>query len=313
MNVPVLLLIFNRPNFTRQVMEKIRLAGPTKLYVASDGPRHSVPSDSELVRRSRNVVGETQLECDVKKRYLDENLGCKNAISSAIEWFFDNEERGIILEDDCLPSPDFFYFCERLLEYYAEDRRVSAITGSNYQLGLARGTGGYYFSKYNHCWGWATWRNRWKGVFDASMEGYEEWKKSDKWHELFLHRAEERHWSWVFDRVRRQEIDSWAYPWTASVWRAGGLTAVPNRNLITNIGFGEGATHTRRSDHQLASMPTGSLGALAHPIKIEADELADAKTFDVCYEGAYWRFPRLLWRGPKRAIGLKLRKYGLLG
>ena len=158
----VLFLLFNRPDTTTHVFEKIRQIKPQRLYVASDGPRESYDGEIEKVIKAREIASKVDWPCELKTLFRDKNLGCKKGVSSAITWFFEHEEQGIILEDDCIPNLDFFNFCENLLIRYSRDKRIFTITGSNFQNGKWRGDASYYFSKKFHCWGWATWKRAWK-------------------------------------------------------------------------------------------------------------------------------------------------------
>ena len=273
---PVLLLLFNRPDQTAQVFAAIRAARPSRLYVAADGPRPDRPGEAERCARARAIATAGDWPCEVRTLFRDSNLGCKLAVSGALAWFFGEEEAGIVLEDDCLPHPDFFRFCNELLERYAADERVSVITGDNFQRGRWRGDASYYFSKYNHCWGWASWRRAWK-LYDGELGFWPDWKASAGWREQIPDAAQRRYWGGVFDRVARGEIDSWAYPWTASLWYRGGLTATPNVNLVANIGFGEDATHTKLARRHV--LPQKALGTIAHPAYIERDSRADDFVF----------------------------------
>ena len=162
------------------------------------------------------------------------------AVSGAIDWFFENEEMGIILEDDCLPSQSFFWFCEELLIKYKDDMRVGQISGNNFQKGIKRGDADYYFSIYNHIWGWASWANRWK-KYNVDLNNIRD--------DNFLQRVHEnsktrKYWSDIFKSMKNKEIDTWDYQWTFTQWNNNWLTILPNVNLVANIGFGEGATHT---------------------------------------------------------------------
>ncbi|SDY32118.1 hypothetical protein SAMN05421644_1496 [Allochromatium warmingii] len=277
LNTAVLFLVFNRPDTTAQVFEAIRQARPPRLYVAADGARAGRDGEAERVAKVRDIATAVDWSCDVKTLFREQNLGCKLAVSSAITWFFEQEEQGIILEDDCLPHPDFFRFCDVLLERYAEDERVSVITGDNFQRGRRRGDASYYFSKYNHVWGWASWRRAWR-LYDGNLSFWLEWKTSADWRERTPDAVERRYWEVIFDRMARGEIDTWDYPWTASVWYRGGLTATPNVNLVTNIGFGEDATHTRGALRRHV-LPRQALGTIAHPTNVARDGQADDFVF----------------------------------
>ena len=301
LKTPVLFLVFNRPDTTVKVFEAIRNAKPPRLYVAADGPRGNHADEAEKVAMVREISTAVDWLCEVKTLFRERNLGCKHAVSSGISWFFEHEERGIILEDDCLPHRDFFTFCEVLLEHYANDERVSVITGDNFQNGILRGEGSYYFSRYNHVWGWASWRRAWQ-IADMNINFWPEWKKSDSWKTFWQDDVARRYWESIFDRVYRAEIDTWDYPWTASVWYRGGLTATPNINLVSNIGFGYGATHTASADSPLAAMATGALNELCHPKIVSQDVVADRYDFDHTFGGRTYRFPRSLLNLPRRGL-----------
>ena len=152
----VLFLVFNRPVTTMQVFEKIRQIKPQRLYVASDGPREGYNGEIEKVAKVREIATKVDWPCELRTLFRDNNLGCKKGVSTAITWFFEHEEQGIILEDDCVPHLDFFTYCENLLNFYSEEKKISVITGDNFQNGKWHGDGSYYFSKSNHYWGWAS-------------------------------------------------------------------------------------------------------------------------------------------------------------
>ena len=291
---PVLLLLFNRPHQTAQVFAAIRAARPARLYVAADGPRPDHPDEAERCAQARKIATAVDWPCEVHTLFRDDNLGCKRAVSGALDWFFGKEEAGMVLEDDCLPHPDFFRFCDMLLVRYAEDERVSVITGDNFQRGRRRGDASYYFSRYNHVWGWASWRRAWR-LYDGELSFWPDWKDSAAWRERTPDAVERRYWEGIFDRVARGEIETaWDYPWTASLWYRGGLTATPNVNLVTNIGFGEDATHTRGAARGHV-VPCGTFGPLTHPSVIEQHIEADAFIFRNHFRGYDRHFPRILF------------------
>ena len=295
----VLFLVFNRPDTTTKVFQMIRQAKPPRLYVAADGARNNKVGEEEEIAKVREIATNVDWPCEVKTLFRDKNLGCKKAISEGITWFFENEEQGIILEDDCLPHLDFFNFCENLLDYYAEDEKVVCITGDNFQNNQRRGDASYYFSIYNHCWGWATWKRAWKH-YQGDIPFWPEWIKKKSWFNLFPDKIERHYWEHVFKRVHEGKIDSWAYPWAASIWYRGGLTATPNTNLVSNIGFGRDSTHTTDENSKFSKMPVGNLGIIKHPKIIERNIEADKWTFDYHFGGKYHRFPynliRFTWR-----------------
>ena len=296
----ILFLVFNRPDTTKQVFETIRQAKPPRLYVAADGPRANREGEAARAAQVRQISTAVDWPCEVKTLFRNENLGCKNAVSSGIDWFFQNEEKGIILEDDCLPSLEFFTFCETLLNLYITDERVWVVTGNNFQKGQYRGESAYYFSRYNHVWGWATWRRAWTKR-DMDINFWPSWKKSNEYRGFFKDKVEKRYWTSIFKRTYKNEIDTWDYSWTATVWFHGGLTATPNANLVSNIGFGADSTHTSMIDSPLAAIETSKLGEITHPNLVVCDEAADRYVFDNVFGGRLQRFPYILYSLPQRA------------
>ena len=300
-HTPVLFLVFNRPDTTAQVFEAIRQAKPPRLYIAADGPREGREGEAECVAKVREIATAVDWPCEVKTLFRKKNLGCKYAVSGAITWFFEQEEQGIVLEDDCLPHPDFFPFAEVLLLRYANDERVSVITGVNFQNGIQRGEGSYYFSRYNHIWGWASWRRAWVKN-DSNLSFWPNWRESEDWKSRFADKVEAAYWKKIFDRVYKKQFEStWDYPWTASVWFHGGLTATPNVNLVSNIGFGPDSTHTASTNSPIAGMKTGALGEITHPAAIFPDQAADRYDFDHTFGGKSQRFPASLLHLLRRA------------
>jgi hypothetical protein len=306
---PVLLITFNRPHLTTQVFNAIRMAKPERLYIASDGPRPNRLDDVELIDRVRNIVSEVDWPCHVQTRFLDKNLGCKNAVCGAIDWFFENEESGIILEDDCLPHPDFFYFCSEMLDFYKHDHRIWVVTGDNFQNGRKYGSSSHYFSHYNHVWGWATWRRAW-AARDMDIVFWPSWKTTEAWKMLFTDRIERKYWETIFDRTFLKKMESaWDYPWTATVWYHRGLTVTPNVNLIQNIGFGEHATHTKASDNPLSRLRTAPIGDISYPDIIERNKAADKEAFDFVFGGKNLRFPYKLTKLPRKLLSFSYRAF----
>ena len=229
-------IIFNRPRHTRETFEVIRAQRPSKLFIIADGPRAGHATDVERCRAVRQIVEHIDWPCEVHREYAEQNLGLKRRISSGLTWVFSLTEAAIVLEDDCLPHPDFFGYCQDLLERYKEDERIWVITGNNFQNGKRRGDASYYFSKFGHCWGWASWRRAWQH-FDGDLSFWPEWKHSDDWRRKMPDPFEQRYWIDILDRVYQHKIDSWAYPWLATLWYHGALTATPRVNLVTNIGI----------------------------------------------------------------------------
>ena len=241
----VLMLVFNRPDVTEQVFQAVRSARPPRLYIAADGPRLSRPHDLETTAQVRKVFKQVDWPCEVHTRFLTENLGCRKAVSSAIDWFFSKEEQGIVLEDDVLPSPAFFSYCDTMLERYKHDERVFSVVGNNLVEPWYQHPESYFFSKVFFVWGWASWRRAWQH-YDVNMV---DWPKTRLRVSALpytpnqkLHHA---YWDLVFDLTYKKQIATcWDHQWTYAHWLHGALCATPSRNLIRNIGFGIEATHT---------------------------------------------------------------------
>ena len=286
-NTPVLLMAWRRPHTTQQVINTIRAVKPTRMFVACDGPNPKRPGEAAKVMATRQVIErEIDWPCTLERRYSEVNQGCKVGVSRAITWFFDQVEAGIILEDDCVAHPDFFYFCSTLLDLYRDDQRVWTITGDNFQHGQKRGDASYYFSKYNHCWGWATWRRAWCN-YQVDIPFWPEWKRSEDWKNKMPDTLERRYWLRIFDKAHAGMIDTWDYPWTASVWYQGGLSATPHCNLVSNIGFGEDGAHTKKGGSEFENMAVESLGELTHPKIVAQHEDADNYAFQNHFGGKY--------------------------
>ncbi|RPH82060.1 MAG: glycosyltransferase family 2 protein [Nitrospiraceae bacterium] len=241
----VLFLVFNRPDVTSRVFEVITRVRPPRLYVAADGPRANRPDDVGKCNEVRSIVSKVDWPCEVKTLFQTENLGCKLAVSSAITWFFEQEEEGIVLEDDCLPNLSFFWFCQELLERYRNDTRIWQICGFN-PVATANGQEeDYYFTKYGPVWGWASWRRAWS-VYDKNMSCWPDVRGKELYWD-FCDSKREAHWRRkLYNQVFSGEIDTWDYQWGFYKFINSGLCISPTRNLIANIGFGENATHAKK-------------------------------------------------------------------
>ena len=299
LSTPIAFIAFNRPRHTRKTFESIRAQQPTELFLISDGPRPGHPTDTNNCRQVREILAQVDWPCTVHRNYSEVNMGCKGRVISGLDWVFEHVDRAIILEDDCLPNDDFYPFCQELLERYCNDARVMTITGNNFQDGQFRGNDSYYFSKYNHIWGWATWRRAWQKN-DPTLSFWPTWKISSDWVAHSPDNLERVHWSGIFDQMYRNEIDTWDYPWTANIWHHGGLIATPNVNLVTNIGFGPDGTHTF-SHQDEEGIPTQPLSwPLRHPSVVTQNIVADRYVYDHLLGGIHKRFPQALWYLPGR-------------
>ena len=289
METPVAFLIFNRPDTTEKVFAAIRKARPSKLLVVADGPRSDRPGEAEKCRATRAIIDRVDWDCEVSSNYSNINLGCKARISSGLDWVFEQVESAIILEDDCLPDPSFFPFCEKLLEYYREDERIMVISGDNFQFGRKRTSYSYYCSRYTHCWGWATWKRAWQ-YYDLEMKLWQE-IRDNNWLESILETPQAiKYWQQIFQATYEGRINSWAYRWTFACWLQHGLTILPNVNLVSNIGYGSEGTHTTTGNNPFANIPTEQMQLpLQHPPFIIRDALADEFTQKTLFNNSVFK------------------------
>lgn len=282
LTIPVVFLIFRRPDLTARVFERIRQAKPQRLFIVADGARNQ--SEVILCQQARAVTELVDWDCEVLRNYADENLGCRKRVSSGLDWVFSQVEEAIILEDDCLPHPSFFGYCQELLYCYRDDQRIWCISGDNFQDGQIRGDGSYYFSNYNHCWGWATWRRCWQ-KYDHGLSNWRVFQKHEYLKSILDSDLEVEYWHDIFNRLYELgEPNSWAYPWTFTCWQNYGLSVLPNVNLVSNIGFRVDGTHITE-ESKLSHLPVQDIGDIIHPSFIVRDRLADEYTFNHVFGG----------------------------
>jgi hypothetical protein len=285
LRTPVVFVIFNRPDSTRLVFAEIARAKPSKLFVVSDGPRAGRAADIERIAEARAIARQVTWECQVYTDFADVNLGAGRRIASGLDWVFSQVEEAIILEDDCLPDGSFFQFCQELLDLYRYDQRISMVSGDNFQFGRRRSDDSYYFSKYGHIWGWATWRDRWVGKYDFEMAKWPAVRDANRIADLVGNKREAPYWKKIFERSYRGEFNAWDYQWVFTNWLEGRVSVVPSENLISNIGFNKEATHTKGAS-DLANMKRTSVKfPLRHPLgkirSLEADDFDYRRCFGV--------------------------------
>jgi hypothetical protein len=273
-SAPVTLIIFNRPETTKRVFAEIAKARPTKLLVIADGPRTNHPDDVEKCAAARAIIDGVDWDCEVLTNYSDVNMGCKRRISSGLDWVFDTVEEAIILEDDCLPDPTFFRFCEELLEKYRNDERIAMISGDNFQFGRKRTGYSYYFSRYPHIWGWATWRRAWKN-YDVKMQLWPEIRDGGWLKDLLGDIKSEWYWRYIFENTYKGKVDTWDYQWVFACWIQSSLTVIPNVNLVSNIGFCPEAVHTKEKNKYCEIKIEPVTFPISHPLFILRDSVAD--------------------------------------
>lgn len=280
----VVLIIFNRPDTTEQVFQTIRQAQPKKLMVIADGPRSDRPSEAEKCAAARAIIDRVDWDCEVLKNYSDTNLGCGIRIAGGLDWVFSLVEEAIVLEDDCLPDLSFFSYCQHLLEYYRDDSRVMQIGGNNFQGNIHRTNYSYYFSRYNHSWGWASWRRAWK-YFDFKLRSWPEFRDAGGMISILEDPYEQKYWTDIFQSMfMEQDASVWDYMWTYACWSQNGLSIIPASNLVSNLGFRADATHTN-GNSILSNLPCESISQISHPSFILRHREADQYTFDTVFGG----------------------------
>ncbi len=306
---PVVFIVFRRPDITRRVFEEIRRARPPALLVVADGPRNDAERDA--CAKARAVTEAVDWDCEVSRDYAEANLGCGKRPASGIDWAMSRVESAIVLEDDCVPHPSFFRFCDAMLERYRDDERIGGVSGDNFQGGIRRGDGSYYFSRYAHEWGWATWRRAWRR-FDRTLDRWPAFRDGGGLERTFEDPLEIAYWREIFDHLHAtDDPDIWDYQWKFTNFADGSLYVLPNVNLVSNVGFRPDATHTL-GKAPFAALAAFDLGEIRHPSRVARDVEADAYTFDHRFGGrgarreALWhRRLKRRWDGLRRRLGLK--------
>lgn len=259
---PVIFIIYNRPDLTQKVLESISEYQPDKLYVVADGPKNT--ADNELCQYTRVLINNITWDCKIFKNYAESNMGCGLRVSSGLTWAFESCDRAIILEDDCVPSPTFFPYCEELLEIYKTNDRIGMISGDSL-VDASDIDSSYYFSNFPHIWGWATWKRVWQN-FDLKIKNWPVLKDT----KLVLDKVGSNYyakkWINIFDRVYQREIDTWGYPLVLMFWENNYLSIVPKVNLVSNIGFNVNATHTKDPRDKNSNLDVHNMAfPLSHP------------------------------------------------
>jgi len=268
------MIIFNRPDLTETLFQAIAKVRPRKLLVVADGARPDRPGEAARVAETRKIIDRVDWDCEVLRNFSDVNLGCKRRVSSGITWAFEQVEEAIILEDDCIPDPSFFPYCDELLEKYRNDPKIAMVAGTCFLGDRAPTQGSYYFSDIPLIWGWASWRRAWN-VYDIEMKGWPEFRDSEKFRRIFPSSIARNHYRNQFDRIYSGSIDTWDAQWSYSVWKTEKICVNPSRNLVRNLGFGPGATHTHFYDPAF-DPPVRSIGfPLVHPARKESNPPLD--------------------------------------
>jgi hypothetical protein len=278
MQTPVVFIIFNRPDCTKRVLTEIAKAKPGKLFIVADGPRSNSPSDFSLCNQARNLVSEmVNWDCEVLQNYSEKNLGCGRRVATGLSWVFENVPEAIILEDDCVPHPDFFLYCRKLLAKYRDDKRVMMISGRNH-LQEDNISCSYSFRRMMSVWGWATWSRAWE-YYDYDIKFWEEIKNSDWMHDLLGNKYMVEFFGNIFDKTFHKAFDTWDYQWLFACWLQNGFCLTPKFNLVQNIGFGPNGTHTKSTRKDVSIPQNTTIFPLKHPPYIIRNTEADIEVF----------------------------------
>lgn len=278
LDTPILFLLFRNPECTQRVFEQIRAARPTRLFISADGPRLDHPTDQDECQATREVVANIDWDCEVQTRFLSENLGLKKAVSTAIDWFFEHVNEGIILEYDCLPDPSFFPFCEAMLERYRDDVRISSVTGNNLQADIHRGDGDYYYSRITGIWGWATWKRSWQR-WRPFLDDYDIFKSQSMINSIVIDEKARQFWIRSFDAIQSGEnTTTWAFCYVYAQMKQGAYCITPNNNLVENIGFSEDGTNALDPTLPIARLTVTPIKTYNGPTFFVPDIEADTET-----------------------------------
>ena len=290
-NIPILLLAYKRTKNIKKILKILKKLNATKLYVSIDGPKNNNP-DFYQNKKVKEIFDNLNWNYKIKKNYLKINYGCRDAVSNGIDWFFENEKMGIIIEDDCLPNKSFFKFCKKNLIFFRNNKKIGCITGNNFQSKKNYKTYNYdyYFSKYPHCWGWATWRRSWK-LYDRNIKFWKNFKNSKSWKQYFEEKDQYRYWTKIFDNCYKNKLDSWAFPWALCLWKKNLLTVTPSVNLVKNTGFEEDATHTITKDDDMLYQNYELKNCSKKLKKIEIDKKMDDYVFNSHFKGKNYLWP----------------------
>lgn len=290
---PVAFFIFNRPKETEVVFEQIRQAKPPILFLVADGPRSEYQDEDKKCSDVRDIVSQVDWDCHVMTHYAKTNMGCRLRVSSGLDWVFSQVEDAIILEDDCLPHPSFFEFCDRLLDKYKDDDRIFSIAGTTFQPRSRQDSNSYYFSKYPQIWGWATWRRAWN-FYDVNMQEWEAIRNSKQFKIMMPDFQVRLYWDHKFQKIYYKKIDTWDFQFIFASLLQNAFHVIPNQNLVSNIGFNLDATHTKIKG-KLSERITKKINfPLIHPSIILREVKADQFTESYLYECQIYR--RLLNR-----------------
>lgn len=298
--IPITYIFFNRLDCVKQTFPPIKMQKPEQLFLISDGPRVGNDLDGLKIRDCRSFINEQiDWKCEVYRLYQDTNLGAGKNITTGLNWVFSQIDRTVILEDDCLPDPSFFRFCQELLEKYKDDDRIGMIGGSNHTPRILSSS--YFFSNFTMVWGWATWKRAWK-YHDFEMSLWPDFKNNRSWLiEKIIDEENYVYWFNILDNLYRSDKSQvWDYQWSLALWVQNMLSIIPTKNLVKNIGFGPDATHTKVDHRNLSNIGVDKIDfPLIHPKGIYRNHAMDSIITERIYSN---------YRKGKRPFFLRIRR-----
>ena len=295
MKIPVSIIIFNRPENTKRLLESLNIYKPETLFVISDGPRKNFENDQEKVIQSRKIFEKIDWKCEVFFNNSESNLGCRERIITGLNWVFGQVEKTIILEDDCIPSEEFFIFMELMLNKYQTNKEISSVCGTNFLPDWSETKDSYLYSKYCHVWGWGTWKDCWEKI-DFNLDKLHKIKKTKFLKSYLGSFRAYLYWHWILNNVNKKKIDSWAYIWNFTNFINKSLSIIPTINLLSNIGIGKDSTNTRSLPYKYIKAEESRKKLkfpLKHPSKLLSDSKHDLKVEDTIFSKSIYN--RLLW------------------
>ncbi len=295
MKIPVTIIIFNRPENTKRLFESLNIYKPETLFVISDGPRKNYENDRERVIQTRKIFEKIDWKCEVFFNNSESNLGCRKRIITGLNWVFGQVEKTIILEDDCIPTEEFFIFMELMLNKYQTNKDISSVCGTNFLPDWSETKDSYLYSKYCHVWGWGTWKDRWEKI-DFNLDKLHKIKKTKLLKSYLGSFRAYLYWHWILNNVKKKKIDSWAYIWNFTNFINNSLSIIPTINLLSNIGIGKDSSNTRSLPYKYIKAEE-SRKKLKFPLKYPSNLLSDSK-HDLKVEDTIFSksiYNRLLW------------------
>jgi hypothetical protein len=273
--------------------------------LVADGPRAGRGGEAEKCALVRRILEQVDWDCDVSRNYSDSNMGCKKRVVSGLNWVFEQVEEAIILEDDCLPHPTFFRYCDELLQRYRDDERIMSISGDNFLNGWRRNAESYYFSRYVHIWGWASWKRAWE-KYDPDMKTWPAVRDGGWLNDVLGDSAAAKHWKHILDETYEGRINTWDYQLVYSAWINNMSGVIPYYNMVSNIGFRPDATHTPGFTPYAEKRLEAPAFPLVHPLAFIKNVPADAIT-----ERAFYSPPRLPERIRRKLVRISRKLRGI--